>query len=88
MNPLYMFQVIINTLPREQAPSVVESKFYVENNVITSLTDNTNYNYSRNVLKVGDSKYAYIFRDTTPSERAVRKYIIQDTEETNEVENI
>lgn len=78
MDAFYIFNSILGCLPKEKSVKNIYSEFYVGGNLIKCVTNNHNSNYSKSVLTSGKYKYAYIFRDTTPSERDVRKFIISE----------
>ena len=78
MDAFYIFNSILGCLPKEKSVKNIYSEFYVGCNLIKCFTDNNKSNYSKSVLTSGKYKYAYIFRDTTPSERDVRKFIISE----------
>lgn len=77
MDAFYIFNSILGCLPKEITSKNIDSEFYVEDMLIHCITDNRNPNYSKNILTIGKCKYAYIFRDTTPTEKNTRKYIIK-----------
>lgn len=91
MDAFYVFNAILGCLPKEKSLKHIYSEFYVGGKLVECVTDNFNFNYSKSILKSGKHKYAYIFRDTTPTERDVRKFIISEPIEESydgEVEDI